>query len=173
MKRILAVGVLAAVMAGTAQGQLTASGSNFSGPGGGGGGTSATIGAYVPSGGYATVAAFNNVLFSLGQGTQVFAVGNVNVSVSAAEQKAVSDVFFGRISAASFANSLPGVPSVQAEALGRALNGILGAYDRQMPTVCAAAIEAFNAAINAMPIGTPVPPAIIAARALISGVYIL
>lgn len=173
MKRILAVGMLAAVVAATAQGQLTAAGSNFTGPGGGGGGVSSTIGAYVPLSGFGTVATINRVLSGFrGSSAPVnITVGTVTVSVDAATQRSAAGVILGTVSVASFAATLTGVPSSEAQALGSAMRSLRGAIQTELAGRMVAVIDAFNAAINAMPTGTPIPPAIIAARALILGTY--
>lgn len=187
MKRIMAVGVFAAVMAASAQGQssgLTAAGSNFTGPGGGGSGFSGTIGAFVPA--MVTQTRFGAV----GLPTQVTSsanvqVGNLTVTVDAASRNAVASAVSGGNSAA-FVSSLAGVPAAQAQALGLALTSLgaaisayLGGSDRSYgsPNLVAArsnlgaAITALNNAINAMPTGTPVPNALVAARALIYSYY--
>lgn len=193
MKRILAAGALAAMISVSAQGQnsgLAADGSNFTGPGGGGGGATSTVGAFLPtassgagggslpsglpsaSGGFATATGPANV-----------SVGGLSVSISAAAQQAVGNAVVSG-NTAGFVSSLGGaVPSTQAQALGGALSGLgtamraLSGGDGGAAAVGAVttalnnAIAAFNAAVSALPPGSPVPQSLIAARALIAGYY--
>lgn len=187
MKRILTVGVLAAVLAATAQGQnsgLTAAGSNFTGPGGGGGGASGTIGAFVPTTVTQTLFGANGLPSTVTGPTNV-RVGSVTVAVDAASRNAVTAAVAGG-NATAFVTAIAGVPATQAQALGVALTSLgsaIQAYltgsDRSYnsPNLVAArgalgtAITRLNDAINAMPAGTPVPSALIAARALIFSYY--
>jgi hypothetical protein len=110
-------------------------------------------------------------------------VGGLSVSISAAAQQAVGNAVVSG-NAAGFVSSLGGaVPAAQAQALGGALSG-LGDAMRSLSTrgggavatgaVTTAlnnAIAAFNAAVSALPAGSPVPQSLIAARALIAGYY--
>lgn len=182
MKRILAVGILAAAMAGTAQAQLMAAGSNFTGPGGGGAGTSGTIGAYIPNVGGSFIYSSTGMPsageasgFSRATGPANVTVGGVTVSIDAESQAAAA-------LAVTDGNSVPflgslgtAVPGPAAQALAQALVS-LGMHARAgnnalFTAALASAVDAFNAAINAMAPGTAVPQSLIAARAIIAGYY--
>lgn len=186
MKRILAVGVLAAVMAATAQGQLMAAGSNFTGPGGGGGGATATVGAFLPT---ATVAVTMGGLPSNSSAASFFSAtapanvtvgsgsNSVTVSVSVEAQRSAAGAVSSAANVSAFVSSLTGVPTAQAQALGNALAQIGEAAGRntygttggQLFTAVNNAIQAYNNAVNALPAGAPVPQSLIAARAILAG----
>lgn len=185
MKRIMAVGMLAAMVAATAQGQAGAE-SNRTGPGGGGGGATGTIGAFVPPAG-SNIGTTSAGLPRFG-GTSSFATatgpanvsvgGGVTVSVDAASQQAAASAITTG-NAAAFVTSLGGaVPGAAAQALGQALTA-LGSAMRGISSNPASAtfaalttaVNAFNAAVNAMPAGTSAPGSLVAARALIAGYY--
>ena len=193
MKRILAMGLMAAVVATSVQAQnsgLTAAGSNFTGPGGGGGGATGSVGAFLPAssgsytwgganGGprYGVAAGFANAT-----GPAAVTVGSITVTVSAAAQLAASNaVTAGNVSA--FVESLgSAMPPAAAAALGNALSALgsaaraaqadfWNASDAVGPAL-ENAIAQFRAAVNALPAGAAVPESLIAARAVISGYYI-
>lgn len=186
MKRIMAVGILAAMVAATAQGQAGAE-SNRTGPGGGGGGVTGTIGAFLPTatGGIGTFAngmptGGNVGGFATATAPATVTIGNVSVSVSPqAQQAAAAPVVSGNTAlfVASLGNA---VPPAQAQGLATALAN-LGNAMRAVPTrrgvaqitvparnALNSAIAAFNDAVNAIPAGTPVPESLIAARALLA-----
>jgi len=189
MKRIMGTGLVAMLLAVTVQAQgtgLTAAGSNFTGPGGGGGGASGTIGAFVPSTVEVTFFGARGLPRPVVGPTNI-QVGNITVSVDAASRNAVTTAVTGG-DATAFVSALAGVPTSQAQALGGALASLGSAIrawgssdDRRFgsPSSVAArgalgaAISRLNEAIAAMPTGTPVPNALIAARALISSYYLL
>ncbi len=189
MKRILAVGVLAATVAATAQGQnsgLMAAGSNFTGPGGGGGGATATVGSFLPTataavtiGGLpngSSVAAFFNATVpanvTVGSGNN-----SVTVVVSVDAQRSAAGAVSSSANVSAFVSSLTGVPAAQAQALGNALAQIGQAAGRntygttggRLFSAVNNAIQAYNNAVNALPAGAPVPQSLIAARAILAG----
>lgn len=187
MKRMMGTGLVAMLLAVTVQAQgtgLTAAGSNFTGPGGGGSGTSSTIGAFLPT----TVTSTGGFSGSTGMPTggpgASFAtatapanvqVGNLSVSVPADAQQAAAGAVTSGNTAAFTASLGTAVPGPQAAALGSALSslgdGARTSNPVQFATALGNAIAAFNAAVNAMPPGTPVPASLIAARALIASYY--
>lgn len=191
MKRIIAVSVLATLVAVSAQAQsqgnpntgLQAAGSNFTGPGGGGGGASGTVGAFLPAIG-GTAGGFSPSTGMPGGSTGGFSnptgavqvqVGGLSVAVSPpAQQAAAGAIVSGNV--AGFTNSLGNaVPGPAATALGNSLaalgDGARGGNFVAFAVALQNAIAAFNAAVNAMAPGTPVPQSLIAARALIAGYY--
>lgn len=189
MKRMMQAGLLVAAIAMTVQAQITAAGSNFTGPGGGGSGTSGTIGAYIPQAG-GPVAPVNTASGMPGVGVAGsmqnatgpanVTISGVTISVDAASQQAAASAITSNNPAAFIASLGTAVPGPAAQALGQAM-GRLGTSaraftsDATMPAFISAltsAVDAFNAAINAMPVGTPVPASLIAARAIIAGYYL-
>lgn len=199
MKRIMAVGVLAMMVAASAQGQnsgLMAAGSNFTGPGGGGGGATGTIGAFLPgNGGLSMVTTSGGGLPFFGGGagfatatapatvTIGSGANSISVTVSASDQQAAAGPIISAANISAFVSSLTGVPGVQAQALGNALSTLGNAIRSvtggrssisypQTRAAITAAIDAFNAATSSLPAGSPVPGSLVAARALIAGYYV-
>jgi hypothetical protein len=190
MKRMMQAGLLVAGMALTVQAQITAAGSNFTGPGGGGSGVSSTIGGYVPglsstyfgvggNPGGATIAGYSGATspttVTLGSGTN-----SLQVTISASDQNAAGATLSGNPSSTAFLQSLGAfgsTPAAQSLAnaltqLGAARNAYVsgGGYG-QATSALQNAINAFNAAVQALPTGSAVPGSLIAARALIAGLY--
>jgi len=197
----MVVGVLAAAFAASSQAQnsgLTAAGSNFSGPGGGGGGATGSVGAFLPAGANGTIAWGNMSTgmprygaggsFATATGPTNVTIGSgansITVSVSAAAQRSAAGAVTGS-GVASFVSSLTGVSGAAAQALGDALSSLGAAFrggvgykgqamggTGTISTAVSNAIAAFNAAVNSLPAGSPVPESLVAARVLISGYYI-
>ncbi|MBM3908607.1 MAG: hypothetical protein FJ363_11115 [Gemmatimonadetes bacterium] len=193
MKRMMGTGLVAMLLAVTVQAQnsgLVAAGSNFSGPGGGGGGATGTVGAFLPIGFTNSFIPASNGMpparggvssgFLGATGSANVRVGNITVPVDAAAQNAVANaVVSGNVN--GFVQSLgSGMPPAAALALGNALNAV-GQANRDwlsngnsaaLYVVLNNAVQAFNAAVNALPAGAPVPQSLIAARALLGGYYL-
>lgn len=187
MKRILAVGMLAAVVAASVQAQgtgLTAQGSNFTGPGGGGSGATATVGAYLPTSIPSVGVAPNGMPRGGGVASFPTATAPANVTIgsganavtveipAAAQQAAAGAIVSGNVT--GFVQSLgSSVPTAQATALGNALAalGTQLASSANPSATLSTAIQAFNDAVNALPAGSAVPASLVAARALIAGYY--
>lgn len=184
MKRLLAVGAIALLIGGTAQAQ-SGSGSGASGPGGAGSGTGGMIGAFIPApgggpgvgaegggAGFGPMAAnINGVATSFAAGGNVTTnIGGTNVTVPQAASVQVGQMLGGNVAAqSSFTAALTGsVGAVPAAALADALTTLGGA-----PTFAnlLSAVNAFNAAVAALPAGAPVPAQLLAARAALGRMY--
>lgn len=184
MKRILAVSAIALLIGGTAQAQ-GGSGSGHTNPGGGGGGTGGMIGAFIPmpgggpgvgaergGAGFGPMAAnINGVATSFAAGGNVSTnIGGVNTPVPQGASVQVGQMLGGNTGAASsFTAALTGsVGAGPAGALSNALATLGGA-----PTFTnlVSAINAYNAAVAALPAGAPVPAQLLAARAALGRMY--
>lgn len=184
MKRILAVSAIALLIGGTAQAQ-GGSGSDFSGPGGAGGGTGGMIGAFIPmpgggpgagaergGAGFGPMAAnVNGVATSFAAGGNVTTnIGGVSYTVPQAASTLIGQVLLGSGGAStSLTSVLTGsVGAGPAGALAQALATLGGA-----PTFAnlVSAVNAYNAAVAALPAGAPVPAQLLAARAALQRMY--
>lgn len=166
MKRILAISALALVISGVAQAQRHAMGSDFSGPGGAGAGAGGTIGAFVPTGGEKgpSAANVNGVATSFQEsGSITTTVGRDTVLVSGAAAALVGGTLAGNPTMAStLTTHLTGsVGAGPAGTLVQALQG-LGASPSFANLVVA--INAYNAAVAALPAGQQAPAELLAAR---------
>jgi len=201
MKRILAMGVLATVVATSLQAQVTkGAGSNFTGPGGGGAGVTGGLGAFNPTiagssiggGGFSggpTISSFAGAsgptIVNLGSGAN-----RISVTVSASDQRAVASAVGGGTpnntpNTAAFLASLGTFGSTpQGQALANALAAFGNARNTFIQsrgsgstlvvarTALISAVNAFNDAVQALPAGATVPPSMIAARALLGNMYV-
>ena len=184
MKRILAVGAMALLIGSTAQAQ-GGSGSGHTNPGGGGSGIGGMIGAFIPAlgggpgvgaerggAGFGPMAAnVNGVATSFAAGANVSTnINGVNTPVPQAASQNVGQILGGSTGAlASFTAALAGsIGPGPAGALGNALATLGGA-----PTFAnlVSAVNAYNAAVAALPAGTPVPAQLLAARAALQRMY--
>ncbi len=172
MKRIFAVGAMALLIAGTAQAQ-GGSGSDHSGPGGAGAGVGGSLGAFLPTpstggggmGGGPTGNNVNGVSTSFQAGGNVTTtVGGATVPVPATAAAQVGGTLSGNATqSAAFVSGLSGtIGSGPATALAQALQA-LGASPSFLTLV--AAVNAYNAAVNALPAGAQPPAQLLAARA--------
>lgn len=189
MTRMIGVGALLVALAGSvqAQGSTGGSGSDFSGVGGAGGGTGGSLGIGVPggtsgsgtgtgtgtggTGGSAPVTGgggVSTVGSSLAGNTGgiTLTVGGAQVNVPAAAVQAVGQALATPTpqAAANFVSLLQagGVPSAPSTALGQALTAL-----GSTPTFAnlVSAVQAYNAAVQALPAGAAPPAALLAARA--------
>lgn len=155
MKRILAASALALMIGSTAQAQ-GGSGSDFSGPGGAGAGMGGTVGAFMPlPNGMASGSGINvgNRLAA--------ATGNSPMAQASREVGGVLSGTAGSIGTLVASLTTGGVPSGPANALAQSLSTFSGA-----PTLAnlVLAVQAYNAAVRAMPPGTRASPAMRMAR---------
>lgn len=185
MKRIFAVGAIALLIGGTAQAQTGGSGSGSSGPGGSGAGVGGSIGAFIPmpgggpgvggegggAGGGPMANNVNGVATSFSSGGNVTTnIGGTNVSVPQAASQNVGQILQGNANAASsFTAALTGtIGAGPAGALAQAL-ATLGSAPTFSNLV--SAVNAYNAAVAALPAGTAVPAQLLAARAALQRMY--
>jgi hypothetical protein len=173
-----------------AQGSGGGSGSDFSGPGGAGGGTGGSLGIGVPggnagsgagsttgtgtgtaTGGGAPITGGGGVStvgsgFARNTGGITLTVGGASVTVPASVVQAVGQTLSAPTPQATtaFVDLLTagGVPGAPSSALGQALSAL-----GSTPTFATLvnAVQAYNAAVQALPAGASPPPALLAARA--------
>lgn len=185
MKRILAVSAIALLIGSTAQAQTGGSGSGSSGPGGSGAGVGGSIGAFIPmpgggpgvgaergGAGFGPMAAnVNGVATSFAAGANVTTnIGGVNTPVPQAASQNVGQILGGSTGAASsFTTALTG--TIGAGPAGALANALATLGSAPTFTNLVSAINAYNAAIAALPAGAPVPAQLLAARAALSRMY--
>lgn len=176
MKSILAVGALALVFSGSALAQGGA-GSDHTGPGGAGAGVSGTTGAYMPilsgsgTGAGPNAANVHGIATSFSSGAAVtMTMGGQTVTVPAAAAATVGSMLLGNTnSTTAFTSSLAGVVGTSAAAtLAQALV-IVGASPNYGNLLIA--VNAYNAAVAALPAGQQPPAALLAARAALLRMY--
>jgi hypothetical protein len=169
------LGAVALLATTTAEAQ---NGSDYSGPGGAGGGVGASLGLGVPSGrggaltrgtgGGGLSATFRSTTASLNSGQpQTLSIGGQSVTVPGSALQQVGAVLGGASPAnvTALVRSLAGggIGSGPANTLAGAL-ATLGASGGSFVALVAA-VNAYNAAVGALPAGQPAPPSLLAVRA--------
>jgi hypothetical protein len=174
-----ALGAVALLATATAEAQ---NGSDYSGPGGAGGGIGASLGLGVPlgrggaltggPGGRGLSATFRSTTASLNSGQpQTLSIGGQSVTVPGPALQQVGAVLGGaspaNVTALVRSLAAGGVGSGPANALAGALatlGATLGATGGSFAALVDA-VNAYNAAVLALPAGQPAPPALLAVRA--------
>jgi len=181
MKQILKVSLALALVAGSATaavaqtdggsplgagGGVTGSVAPLGVPGGGatGGGGNAISGA----GSQGLAQARSAFLSATGAGATVTNPAGGTVTVPVAAAQALGGVLGGTPTPAqvtALTNALPGIPANASGPLVRALAAFGASANTGTLTT---AVQAFNAAVNALPAGAPIPPALLAIRSALA-----